>query len=367
MSRCNFCKREFPNPQAVRAHLRWCPQYSKSEKGTSRRISRFDSRLSSSKSPHQDGLAPIGSSNPFAILVDQITHQFAGPDEATRRKQKRETLLAGLCSSLVDCYHPLEGGITPDMAVAAKVAILDELGAMAIEDMPQAELTLRGTAIRNRSLAPYLQRQHKQRERQQAQLKRDTRRRQRETAAQSRQLTRKAALIELGVARALQSASSRGLTGRALTLLEWEVRTRLETLLIGDETEQQVEETIEAAIERPLLDWAVRIEQAESAKRERMLDQCLALALPVAEATWPWVKDVVIKKLCERFGVQPTTATTEATTSEPSSAPQTADAPPRHIRRRRQQSVSPDVTPTETVAQETSDASVPTVNRAATR
>ncbi len=366
MSRCNFCKREFPNPQAVRAHLRWCPQYSKSEKGTSRRISRFDSRLSSSKSLHQGSVAPE-SSNPFTNMMDQISHQFAGPDEATRRKQKREMLLAELCSRLVDCYHPLEGGITPDMAVAAKVAILDELDAMAIEDMPPAELTLRGTAIRNRVLAPYLQRQHKQRERQQALLKRDTRRRQRETATQSRQLTRKAALIELGVAWALQSASSRGLTGRALTLLEWEVRARLETLLIGDETEQQVEETIQAAIERPLLDWAVRIEQAESAKRERMLDQCLALAVPIAEATWPWVKDMVTKKLCERFGVPPTTATTEATTSEPASAPHTAEAPPRTIRRRRQQSVSPDVTSTETVAQETSNASAPTVNRAATR
>jgi hypothetical protein len=36
--------------------------------------------------------------------------------------------------------------------------------------------------------------------------------------------------------------------------LEWEVRARLEALLVGDETETQVDETIEASIDWPLLE-----------------------------------------------------------------------------------------------------------------
>jgi hypothetical protein len=69
----------------------------------------------------------LQSANPFLSFVDQIT-PCAGPDEATEVKEAGG-LLAGLCSSLIDWYRP-PGVVTPEMAVAAKVAILDELGAL---------------------------------------------------------------------------------------------------------------------------------------------------------------------------------------------------------------------------------------------
>ena len=151
----------------------------------------------------------------MAHLVAQMTAQLAGPDEATRLKQKREALLTGLCTTLVDWYRPLEGVVTPEMAVAAKVALLDELGTVAIDEMPPAELTLRGTAIRNRIFAPYMRRHQEQVARQNERQQQDALRRQQESGLRARHATRKTALIELGITRALQSASSRGFPHRA--------------------------------------------------------------------------------------------------------------------------------------------------------
>jgi hypothetical protein len=251
----------------------------------------------------QGSPAPPGLSI-ASLLADQIARQCAGPDEATRLKQKREALLVGLCSNLVDWYHPLEGNVTQEMAAEAKVAILDELGVLPIEALSQTELTLRGTVIRNRVLGPYLRKQHEQAEHQQERQQQDALRRQEESDTRSRRTTRKASLIELGVTRAFNTASSRGIPSRVLPLLEWEVRARLEAWLVGDETEPQVDDIIEASIERPLVDWEGRVEQWRSARRERILNHCLTVALPVAEAALPWVKDAVIKKLCEKFGLQ---------------------------------------------------------------
>lgn len=364
MSCCNFCKREFESPQGAKAHLRWCQAYLDLKKDPMRQNRRNGSASNFSKALPSYSPASTAASNPLAGLLEQFTQQFAGPDEATRRKQKREGLLAGLCSSVVDWCRPLDGIITPDMAATAKVAILDELGALKIEDMPQTELTLRGTAIRDRVFAPYLQRQHEQREHQREHLQQNTLRSQRETATQLRRTKRKGALIELGITRALTAASSRGLTGLALVLLEWEVRMRLDAWLVGDETEQQVDETISASIERPLLDWETRSEHLRNAKREHILNQCLTLAAPVAEAAWPWMRDMVIKKVYEHFGVPPMPPPTDTTTSEPSSAPPTEKMPPaRPIRRRRRQAVPPNTTPTEMVIQDDAEASVPPANQ----
>ncbi len=347
MCRCNFCEREFQNTQAVKAHLRWCPNYKKAKNGTKTRKQPIGPALGNSTVLHQDPVAPHETamdSNPFAGLLaqvtQQITQQLAGPDEATRAKQKREALLTELCSRLVDRYQPLEGLVTPEMAAAAKVAILDELGVLTIDELSQAVLTLRGTAIRDRIFAPHFQQQQNQRDRKSERQHQEALRRQQESDTRAGRTTRKTALVELGISRALKTASSQGIPFRALPLLEWEVRARLETLLVGDETEQQANETIEAAIERPLLDWAARIEQIQSAKRERLLNQCLTLALPVAEATWPWVKDALIKQMCAYFGIQPPpqldTQTNEDGTSSETQAPTSSEEPtPQPVRRRR--------------------------------
>jgi hypothetical protein len=307
MSCCHFCQRNFPNDQAVKAHLRWCPNYSKPKTGSSTRNRVLEPSFSNAKpfDPHFKNAPDVMSSpNPFAGFLDQLTQQFSGPDETARVKQKREALLADLCTRLVDWYHPSESMITPEMGAAAKVAIIEELGTLAIDAMSQSELTLRGTVIRNRLFAPYLRQQQEEKHRQLEKQNREHRRSQQDNVRHARLTTRKAVLVELGVSRALKTGSSRGLPTRVLPLLEWEVRARLETLLIGQETQGQVNETIEAAIEPPLWEWSTRIEQLEHSKRERFLDECLAVATPIAIATWPWVKDIAIKQLCEKFGIQ---------------------------------------------------------------
>ena len=158
MSQCHYCDRWFRGPQSVKAHLRRCQTYLDSQD----RNPSVTSPSIPSQSP-VPGTSSKGTPVPtplttpadlMAHLVAQMTVQLAGPDEGTRLRQKREAVLTGLCNSLVDRYRPLEGVITPEMAVAAKVALLDELGTMAIDEMSQAELTLRGTAIRNRIFPP---------------------------------------------------------------------------------------------------------------------------------------------------------------------------------------------------------------------
>lgn len=366
MSRCNFCDGEFQNSQAVKAHLRRCENYQKIKNGHA-------TRMQPVTAPRPMATAQVSPAPTMlttaSTLADQITRQFAGPDEATQLKQKREALLAGLCANLVDWYYPVERVVTPEMAVEAKVAIRDELGVLPIEALSQTELTLRGTAIRNRVLAPYLRRQQEQAERQQERQQQDALRRQGESDTRSRRLTRKTALIELGVTRAFKSASSRGLSGRTLALLEWEVHARLETWLVGDETEQQVDEIIEAAIERPLLEWQARAEQCRIAKRERILNHCLTLALPVVEAAVPWATETLINKVCEILGVQPPprptapAAEASASSEHERAAEHPEGPPPRPIRRGRWPSAS---SQNETVSPDESDASAPPVNRTAT-
>jgi hypothetical protein len=216
--------------------------------------------------------------------------------------------------------------------------------------MPQCELTLRGTVIRNRIFAPYLRQLQEEKDRQFTRHKEEVRRSQQDAARHARQTTRKAVLVELGAVRALKAASSQGITPRVLPLLEWEVRGRLETLLTGHETQGQADDTIEAAIERPLWEWTTRIEQLQRSKRERFLEECLALAFPVAEATWPWVKDTLIQQLCEHFGIQispePGTPMNDERASDETSAPANAKQPSRRpVRRRRVRPSSPRVNP----------------------
>ena len=183
MSRCNFCDGEFKNSQAVKGHLRRCPNYQKIKHGHAARIQSFTAPrpMATAEGPPAPTMLTTAST-----LLDQITRQCAGPDEATQLKQKREALLAGLCANLVDWYYPVESVVTPDMAAAAKVAILDELGVLPIETLSQTELTLRGTAIRNRVFGPYLRRQQEQAERQQERQQQDALRRQGESDTRSR-------------------------------------------------------------------------------------------------------------------------------------------------------------------------------------
>jgi hypothetical protein len=277
--------------------------------------------------------------------VTQLSAQFAGPDEATRRRQKRESLLTLLLANLVDWYRPPEGVITAAMAAAAKVAILDELRTQPIEDLSHAELTLRGEVIRDRVFAPFLREQQAELRKQQEVKQLEKLRAQQHTDTQARRTTRKTALIELGISRALQSASSRGFPHRLLVVLEWEIRARLEAWLVGDETESQVNEILEAATDRPLLEWEMRVEQCQSAERQRVLEKCLTVALPVVEVAVPWVQEVVVNYISTTLGMPPSppsSAREASASSTNEAAPESPEGPtPRPVRRRRVYPSSP--------------------------
>src|SRR5437868_12252650 len=117
MVKCHFCREEFRNCQAVRAYLKKCSEYLKSKDAAAR----VGPVLATSHGPPV--LNPL--SEAMAQFATQISAQFAGPDEATRLRQKRESLLTLLLVNLVDWYRPPEGVVTPEMAAAAKVAMLD--------------------------------------------------------------------------------------------------------------------------------------------------------------------------------------------------------------------------------------------------
>jgi hypothetical protein len=317
MSQCHHCKRWFQGPQSVKAHLRHCPDYLRSKEDAARATSPNTPSQGPALATAHDPPVLNPLSEAMAQFAAQISAQCAGPDEATRLRQTRESLLTVLLVNLVDWYRPPEGVVTPEMAAAAKVAMLDELRTYPIEEFSHAELTLRGEVIRNRVFASFLREQQAELKQQHKVQQLEKLCAQQQNDVQARRATRKTALIELGVSRALQSASSRGFPPRVHVMLEWEIRARLEVLVVGDETESQVDETIEAAISRPLLEWAKHVEQCESAERQRVLDKCLTVALPVMEAAVPWIQDVVVDYICTTLGMPPS----------PSSSVSEADAP----------------------------------------
>ncbi|MCI0426435.1 MAG: hypothetical protein L0Z46_00285 [Nitrospiraceae bacterium] len=345
MTQCHYCHRTFRGPQSVKAHLRKCPDYLKAKDGTARRTSPNIPSQAPAPATLNDTPGATPLSDVVAHFVTQMSAQFAGPDQATRLRQQRESLLALLCSNLVDWYRPPEGVVTPEMAAAAKVAILDELRTQPIEDLSHAELTLRGEVIRNRVFAPLLREQQAELKKQREVTRLEKLRTQEHTDTQARRTTRKSALIELGISRALQSASSRGFPPRVLVVLEWEIRARLDAWLVGDETESQVNEIFEAAVGRPLLEWERRVEQFQSAERQRILDKCLTVALPAVEAVVPWVQEVVVNYICTTLGMppSPSPSTREANASPTNEAvPESPEGPtPRPVRRRRVYPSSP--------------------------
>jgi hypothetical protein len=105
MARCQFCQREFSNDQGAKAHLRWCVNYSKVKMGTSNWTRAVEPSFDNAKLLFsQVQMAPdvVPSSDPLAGFLNQLTQQFAGPDETARVKQKRQELLADLCTRLID-------------------------------------------------------------------------------------------------------------------------------------------------------------------------------------------------------------------------------------------------------------------------
>ena len=167
MCQCHYCKRWFRGPQSVKAHLRKCPDYLKSKDSAAKMIS--TNIPSPTPAPATSDATPVPPplSDVVTHLVTQMSARFAGPDEATRLRQKRESLLTLLLANLIDWYRPPEGVLTPAMTAAAKVAILDELRRQPIEDLSHAELTLRGEVIRNRVCTPFLREQQAELKKQQ--------------------------------------------------------------------------------------------------------------------------------------------------------------------------------------------------------
>ena len=327
MSQCNFCKKEFRNAQATRAHLKTCTAYQDTKREDGRLIPLRPASSGGSTPPPQGPIEPMIPMDFLAMLQDHAAPSVATPDDAARRKKKREALISELCCIYVDCYRPVEGVIAPDMVVVAKVAITDELGMLPVEELPQTELALRAQAIRNRTWGPYFRAQKQQLEHKKEQRQQEMLRLRGDADAEAHRTTRKAVLMEIGVIRALKTFRSQGITtDRDLALFEWQVRGRLETLLGGGETECEADEAIKAAIEAPFLEWEKRRDQARLAKRQGIVTQCIKLALPVVEAAAPLLMAMVINKFREKPSAQPSTG--PATPTKETTASSEKPSPP---------------------------------------
>jgi hypothetical protein len=112
------------------------------------------------------------------------------------------------------------------------------------------------------------------------------------------------------------------------------------------------------------------VEQYQSAQRQRILDKCFTAAMPVVVAAAPWVKEVVVRKICETLGMQPPFSSPPNETraaAEHEATDDSSDAPTPHpVRRRRVHPVSSDEGQTETITPGDDDASVPPEYRTAT-
>jgi hypothetical protein len=334
---CHACQRQFPNSQAVKGHLKHCELHKKTKGQPSCRPQ--EERTPATLQPQPpNGCAPVSAEKPSPLhplvdLMNDMVKRVQSDTESTRLKQNRETLFAMLGTTLVDRHCPLEGVITPEMAVAAKVAFLDELGPLPIEALSQTECLLRAESIRNTVWAPYFRMQQEQLEHQKAQLDRqkecqrqEVLRMQEDAAIQASRMKRKATFMELGVAEALKVFRSRGFADRGLGLFEWEIRGRLDILLTGDETEGGADKAIEAAIQGPMLEREQKEEQARRATRHRIVNQCVTLVVPVVEAALPLVTATVIKKFYETFGRQPSPGPT-APTKDADASPEKSSSP----------------------------------------
>jgi hypothetical protein len=119
------------------------------------------------------------------------------------------------------------------------------------------------------------------------------------------------------------------------------------------------------------LEWEARVEQVQSAQRERVLDHCLTAALPVVEAAMPWVKNVVESYLCETLGMHtpsPSPSNEASASAEHEAAPDNSDVPtPRPVRRRRVPPAAPttergEAPATETAPSTSTEAELPPAN-----
>src|SRR6185295_12321871 len=141
MCKCHYCGREFEGSQNVKAHLRRCPNYLKFKDSAAKATSPNTPLQGPALATAHDPPVLTLLSEAMAQFATQIAAQCSGPVEATRLRQKRESLLTLLLIKLVDWYRSPEGVVTPEMAAAAKVAMLDELRPQPIENLSDAELT----------------------------------------------------------------------------------------------------------------------------------------------------------------------------------------------------------------------------------
>lgn len=160
---CHACQRQFLNSQAVKGHLRHCEPH-KRTKGQPSFCPQGERTPATLQPQPVGGCVSVSAEeatplHPLVDVMNDMVKRVQRDIESTRLTQNRETLFAMLGSTLADRHCPLEGVITPEMAVAAKVAFRDELGPLPIESLSQTECFLRAESIRNRLWAPYFRMQ----------------------------------------------------------------------------------------------------------------------------------------------------------------------------------------------------------------
>lgn len=247
---CNFCGKSFRNRQAVRAHLKGCPDYRQMPKAT---------------------VPSVGSTPGTSGLRDRNPHTQLTPDPGPARDRPRHPtprIAAGASQKpnitelsrltiqsvkdqVIDSWWSLNHTIPSEAKAQALVAIEQELSKLLVDQLPRSELVTIAEGIRDQFYQPVIQAQ--QRARNEEDRKRN----------QSRQRT---ILIAAGATHANRSLrQQQDLDGVSRLDLEQKVKRALEQEVDGSESEADVQARVDDLLERELK--AIQQERREQARR----------------------------------------------------------------------------------------------------
>ena len=277
MVRCHFCKRQFTNTQAVRAHLKACPAYQERDQAggsalgsvalgtvpeapgagnrlTDQEADREGHRDAARRRPHQR------ADRQAAREVDAYLRRAA----AERQARERRTLIQSVKEETVGYWSWQHPTIPAEVKAQALQEIERKLSTLPLHELPRRELVQIAEGIRDRLFRPVLEAQEATRkqsraeeeERQRARVEEEarpwaeakeesSRRREEETTARER-AEAKRRLLERGMAaadRELRADSDLDPEERAD--IRACVQSALEQELSGEESKEEVDDLVD--------------------------------------------------------------------------------------------------------------------------
>jgi len=219
---CNFCQRSFRNTQAVRAHLKACPAYTRLPKATLPRVGNTPRTVSV---PDRDpGVDSPWENVPWSNLPrPQRARIVPGTGQKASPSGLARWMIQSVKDQVIGSWWSPGHTIPSETKAQALVAIEQELSRLPMDQLPRTELVTIAEGIRDRIYRPVIQAQQRAQEE-------EERRRQ-----QARQRT---TLIAAGVTYANQVLRQQHDVESWTRLdLEQKVKRAVEQAIVGSESE----------------------------------------------------------------------------------------------------------------------------------